>query len=127
MIKLISIFLIVVQISGCVHIRYSIFVDNRSNQDIFKVKVLFANKGLSFGIVSKQASSSILDFNVELLDIMKITWTDSNNKQHEQTFKIFDFIPKDYTDGNVIFLYEEKDKFILKYFKPTLNYPKLVE
>jgi hypothetical protein len=127
MIKFIYTIPFIFLILACSAKRYDLVIYNKSNEVINNVTVWYGSHPIPNGTLSPEVDVSILDYGVDLKNEMKITWKDSGNKQHEQTFKTFDFIPKDYAGGNVIFLYEGNDKFIFKYFKPTINYPKLIE
>jgi hypothetical protein len=120
--------MLLVFIVGCkTSVSYSLITSNKSDEVIDEVQVWFDVKPVNNGILTSGISKTILDSNFKLKKQMKITWEDSNKKSHEQVFNTFDFIPEDYNGGNVIFAYQGNDKFILEFYIPKNEFPKLID
>ncbi|MEZ5496919.1 MAG: hypothetical protein R3F25_08820 [Gammaproteobacteria bacterium] len=127
--KLIIILMFGTFMVSCNETNYWIIIDNRSEENISNVVVWYDSKVLSSGPVSVSANSSSTNAGSKpkLLDEMKITWEDSNKKPYEQVFKTFDFLPKDYNGGNVIFIYRGNGEMSLKFHMPKNDFPKLID
>jgi len=106
-------------------VSYSLITSNRSDEEINEVQVWFGDKPVNNGIISPGDHVTIASFNFKLKEKMRISWIDEGKKVHQQFFKTFDFIPKSYGNGNVIFAYEGNDKFILEFYMPKNDFPKL--
>ena len=120
--------MLLVFIVGCkASMSYSLITSNKSDEVIDEVQVWFDDKPINNGIISPGDFVTISGSNFKLKEQMKITWEDSNKKPHEQVFNTFDFIPKDYNGGNVIFAYQGNDKFILEFYIPKNEFPKLID
>ena len=120
--------MLLVFIVGCkASMSYSLITSNESDEVIDEVQVWYDDKPVNNGILTSGISKMVLDSNFKLKDQMKITWEDSNKKPHEQIFNTFDFIPEDYNGGNVIFAYQGNDKFILEFYIPKNEFPKLID
>lgn len=120
--------LFITGVVGCNEkVTYSLVTSNNSDELVDEVQVWFDEKPVNNGILSPGDHVTIASSNFKLKKQMKITWVDSNNDSHEQSFKTFDYIPEDYDEGNVIFVYEGNGRFILKFHKPTNNFPTLTD
>ena len=126
MIRLIYIVVLIVMLVGCEELFYSLVVDNKSNENIDEVKIWFGDQYISNSVLMSGDSMTIVNGN-KLHKGMKLTWVDSDKYPHEQVFKTFDFIPRDYNGGNVIFTYKGNDQFILQYYMPRNSFPNIVE
>lgn len=120
--------LLIILLTGCEDgVSYSLITSNKSDEVIEEVQVWFDGKPVNNGILSPGDHVTIASSNFKLKQQMKITWVGADKDAHEQVFNTFDFIPDDYSKGNVIFAYQGNDQFILEFYMPKNDFPKLSE
>ncbi len=88
-------------LTACKEQRYLVVVFNNSEQNIEKVTLWLEDQSFEYGTIKTNSKETGIFEQHRLSPLIKITWNDSNNKEFEQEFATFDFIPKNYANGRV--------------------------
>lgn len=101
--------------TACKHERYLIVVFNNSEQRIENVTLWLADQSFDYGHLNTDAKRTGIYEQNRLTPTMKLVWVDQNNKQYEQTFQTFDFIPSNYDNGRVHLKLQNNNQFTLSF------------